>query len=183
MRTRTARLTSALIFLIVAAPAARGQGQGQPPQDNPPQPSAGPAYAQDTPEAAFKSFFLAMALGDEMAMKRLTVPVEGFEWLLKGDRVPPERAEEFRKLVMESMMLTRLKAGDEVKLPNGRVVRIAPEQVTEDRAVLMMKGGPIPTDLHRVAGTWRVDPRPVIAGRKAADAARRQAEAKAQEVK
>ena len=82
------------------------------------------------------------------------------------------------------MVLTRLKAGDEVKLPNGRIVRISPEQVTDDHAVLMMKGGPIPTDLHRVAGAWRVDPGPIIAGRKAADAARRRAEeAKKQEVK
>ena len=177
---RTRGLTSALFCLIVGAPAAWGQG----PQGNPPQPPARPAYPQETPEAAFKSFFLAMALGDEAALKALTIPVEGVEWLLIGDKVPPARAEEFRKMVVEPMVLTRLKPGDELKMPNGRVLRIEPERVTDDRAVLMMKGGPIPTDLYRVGGAWKVNPTPIIAGRKIADAARRRAEgAKKQEVK
>src|SRR5258708_21938280 len=103
------RLMTALFCLIVAAPAARGQAQA--PQGNPPQPPARPAYPQETPEAAFKSFFLAMALGDEAALKALTIPVEGLEWLLIGDKVPPARAQEVRQTVVEPMVLTRLKPG------------------------------------------------------------------------
>ncbi len=120
-----------------------------------------------------------MALGDEAALKAVTIPATGFEWLLRGDHVPPAQAEEFRKAVVDRLRRRRqFLAGDEVNAAwnSGAPIKIAPEQVTDDRAVLTMQGGPIPTNLHRVMGAWRVDPRPIIAGRRAADAARRRAE-------
>jgi hypothetical protein len=173
MRTRS--IGAVLACLLVVAPVAWAQGQAQPPQANPPQAPAKPAYAQDTPESAMKSFFVAMALGDEAGLKAIALPAEGFEYLLMGQHVPPDQVGALRKAV-EAMTFKRLKAGDEVKLPNGQTLKIDPEQVSEDRAVLMIEGGPVPTDLYRVGGVWKVDARPVIAGRKAAAEARRRAE-------
>jgi hypothetical protein len=60
-------------------------------------------------------------------------------------------------------------------MAGGRVITILPEQVSERRAVLLAEGSPIPTDLRRVEGVWKIDATPIIAGRMAADAARRRA--------
>jgi hypothetical protein len=173
---RTLAITTALWGLIVAAPAVRAQQQA-PPQGNPAPAPANPAFPQDTPEAAFKSLLVAMALGDEAALQRLTLPDEEFAYLLKGDHLKPEQADLLRKEV-EKMVLKRLKAGDEVKLPNGQVLKIAPEEVTDTRAVILPPGPPLPLFAYRDNAEWKLDARPIIAGRKAAEAARRNAEAK-----
>ncbi len=171
---RTLVVGTALSCLVLVTSAARAQA---PPTDAPKEP-ARPAYLQDTPEAAFRSLLLAMAVGDEPALRRLALPDEDFAFLLKGDHVPPDQAENFRKAVVEKVVLRRLKAGDEVKLPGGRVLKVAPEEVTENRAVLLPEGPPLPLFAYRFKEGWMLDVRPVIAGRKAAEAARRAAEKK-----
>jgi hypothetical protein len=174
---RTPRIRTALFCFVVAASSARGQQQ-QAPRADPPQAPAKPAYAQDTPESAFKSLLVAMAVGDEAALGKLALPDEEFAYLLAGDHIAPDQAEGFRKAVVDKIVLKRLKAGDEVKLPNGQVLKVAPEEVTEDRAVILPQGPPLPLFAYRDKADWKLDARPIIAGRKAADAARRAAEAK-----
>jgi hypothetical protein len=137
---------------------------------------AKPKFPQDSPETAFRSFNLAMLAQDEAALKALTLPAEGFEWLLKGQRIPADKIDEIRPS-LEKMEIKRLKAGDKVVLPGNREFTIRTEQVGPDRAVLSTFGSPIPTNVQKVDGVWKVDVRPVIAGRKAADAARKKAEA------
>jgi hypothetical protein len=173
----TFAIRTALWGLIVAAPAVQAQQQ-PPPQGNPAPAPANPAFPQDTPEAAFKSLLVAMALGDEAAVRRLALPDEEFAYLLAGDHLKPEQADALRKHA-EKIVLKRLKAGDEVKLPNGQVLKIAPEEVTNTRAVIVPEGGPpLPLFAYRDNADWKLDARPIIAGRKAAEAARRNAEAK-----
>ncbi len=171
---RTLVVGIALSCLVFASYVAGAQEPGK---DTPKEP-ARPAYAQDTPDAAFRSLLLAMAVGDEPALRRLVLPDDEFAFLLSGDHIPPDQVENFRKAVVEKVALTRLKAGDEVKLLGGRVLKIAPEEVSENRAVLLPQGPPLPLFAYRFKEGWMLDARPIIAGRKAADAARRAAEKK-----
>lgn len=134
----------------------------------------GSATAADTPEAALRSFMLAMVTHDEPALKALTLPVPDSDlaWLLKGEAVPAGELEQARAF-FSTMKIQSLKPGDRVDLPGGRTITVRPTEVTDTRAVLMTEGAPLPTRVQKFQGRWRVDARPIIAGRKAADAARK----------
>jgi hypothetical protein len=101
---KTHAITTALCGLLLAVPTLRAQE----PKKAPPAKSS---YSQDSPESALRSFYLAMVLSDEPALQRLTLPAEGFEWLLKGDHITPDQAEEYRD-GLDRIVLSRLKAGD-----------------------------------------------------------------------
>jgi hypothetical protein len=161
MRTKGLSLLVIAISVAILVLAALGQGAKRKP-------------AQDTPEDAYRAFLLALAAQDEDALRELTLAADGFEWLLRGERIPRERMGE-SELGSKTLGLRRLHPGDTVTMAGGRVITILPEQVSERRAVLLAEGSPIPTDLRRVDGVWKVDATPIIAGRMAADAARRRA--------
>ena len=72
----------------------------------------------------------------------------------------------------ESVRISRLSAGDVITLPNGRKITIATSMVHKDRQQLTMPQNPIPYNIVRTDGQWRVDVAPIIAGRLAAEAAR-----------
>lgn len=127
--------------------------------------------ANTTPEEAFRTFMIAMLTHDEATLRAVTVKTDDFDWLLKGDPVPPEHLEAAKKDIQKP--LRALKAGDEVKLPGNRKVTVQPEEVTADRAVLVADWMAVPTRMWKVDGRWRVDAVPLIAARKAADAAQR----------
>jgi hypothetical protein len=69
------------------------------------------------------------------------------------------------------LKIRRLKPGDEIKLPQGKVAVVPAAEADEDHAVLIPEGSQSPIRLRRVEGHWKVDARPVIAARKAAAAA------------
>ncbi len=129
-----------------------------------------PKWKADTPEDALRSFMVAAVEQDEPALRALTLPDRDLVWLLRGQRAPAEAVEKIRTLAAD-MKMKRLKPGDQIKLPQGGVVAVGQEEVTEDRAVLLPEGAPLPVRLHRVEGQWKVDAGPIIAGRKAAAAA------------
>jgi hypothetical protein len=131
--------------------------------------------SQETPEAAYRSFLVALGAQDEEALRQLTLDADGFEWLLRGVRIPHERTGESEDGV-KTLGLRRLHAGDTLTMQGGRVITILPEQVSERRAVLLAEGSPLPTDLRLVDGVWKVDATPIITGRLAADIARRRIE-------
>lgn len=141
------------------------------------QTSGNPAVRVETPEAAYRTFILAMMKKDEATLRSVTLPTEteDFAWLLRGESPPPEALEEI-EAELERQPIRKLKAGDTFTLPGGRRITFGPANIGEDRTVLVPEGSPLPTKIRKVAGRWRVDPRPVIAGRKAADAARKKAE-------
>jgi hypothetical protein len=147
-----------------------------PPENRPaPKQASKPLADQATPEDAARTFFFAMMAGDEATLKRATLPADGFESLLRGQHVPPEKMAQFREQMTPRMTYRRLQPGDRFTLPGNRVITIHPEAVTPDRVVLVQEGAPIPTDVYRVKGVWMVDARPVIAGRRATDSARKRA--------
>jgi hypothetical protein len=129
-------------------------------------------YHQDSPEAAYHSFHIAVVAGDADALRRLALPLadEDFAALLTGDHLSRNGSAGLHRALGGKRPLTRLKPGDVVTLPGGVPFTIRPEQVRDDRAVLLPEDSPIPTDLRRVDGLWRVDARPIVAGRKAAAA-------------
>ncbi len=144
--------------------------------------SPGPApvenveYRQDTPEAAYHSFHVALVAGDAEALRRLALPLpkEDLAWLLNGEHLSRANSARLHRAIAGKHGLKRLAAGGELTLPGGVRFKIRPEQVGGDRTVLLPDDSPIPTDLRRVDGLWKVDARPIVAGRKAAtDAGRR----------
>ncbi len=139
--------------------------------------TAGSKTANATPEEAFRTFMIAIVSHDEATLREVTLPAEGFELLLTG-KAAPASALGGIKQQLTSRPIRRLKAGDRYPLPPGKSGVVGAEEVGPDRAVLMPEGSPVPTRLEKVKGRWKVDARPVIAARKAAGAARRNAEAK-----
>jgi hypothetical protein len=131
--------------------------------------------AAATPEQALRTFFVAMLTKDEKALRAVTLPTEDFDWLLRGPALPAERLQRAKEDLARQPIRV-LKAGDEFTLPGGRKAKVRPEEVTADRAVLMPEGAPVPSRCQKVDGRWRVDATPIIAARKAAEAARKKAE-------
>ncbi len=138
---------------------------------------APPPESKDTPEAALRAFFLASATGDEAALRRVTLPAPGFEFLLQNKRVPPGKEGEFRRAVAV-MKTKRLEPGARLKIPGGDVFEIDPRTPTADRAWIVSERSTYPTELRRVDGIWKVDARKIIAVRRAEDDARRADEAR-----
>ena len=131
--------------------------------------------AAATPEEAFRTFLVAMMTRDEATLRAVTLPTDDFDWLLRGQALRADQVEQFKAEVAQQPIRS-LKPGDEITLPgNRKVPRVLPEEVTAERAVLLPEGSPIPSRLRKVDGRWRVDATPIIAGRKAADAARKKA--------
>jgi hypothetical protein len=145
-----------------------------------PKPSGIPKAARaiaGTPESALREFLTALALQDEKTLREVVLPTEDFAWLLKGQTPPAGQAEELRAY-FSKIPLRVLKPGDTFELKSRtamKTVKVLPEEVTADRAVLMLEHGIVPSRLQKVAGQWKVDATPVIASRKAASAARERA--------
>jgi hypothetical protein len=144
-------------------PAGRGAKAGEP--------GSKTEVAAATPEQALRSFVIAMMTKDETTLRAVTLHTEDFDWLLRGQALPEDQIEDFKAQITRQP-IRALKAGDEITLPGNRKVKVLPEEVTADRAVLVPQGAPFPTRLRMIDGRWRVDATPMIAGRKAAEAAR-----------
>jgi hypothetical protein len=124
----------------------------------------------DTPEDALRSFMVAAVNQDEAALRAITLPDRELVWLLRGQPPPAEVVEKMRTSAAE-LKFKRLKPGDQIKVPpRGQVAVLGPEEVTEDRAVLLPEGSPFPIRVERIEGHWKVEARPIIAARKAAAA-------------
>ena len=70
--------------------------------------------------------------------------------------------------------MKRLKAGDEIKLPGGRTLKIDETRVNKTRQSITAMGSPNPFDVQLIEGKWKVNPQPLIAARKAAKKAMEQ---------
>ncbi len=130
--------------------------------------------AAATPEQALRNFFVAMVTKDVTTLRDLTLPTDDFDWLLMGQALPANQIEVF-KAQMAGQPIRTLRPGDEFTLAGNRKLKVLPEEVTADRAVLVPEAIPLPMRLRKVEGRWRVDAGPIIAARKAAEAARKKA--------
>ena len=174
MKITASRLVG--LALAGALGLVRADAGAQDPQPDAPKPEASAPPARDaTPEAALRTFFGALVNQDEPTLRGITLPVDGFEWLLKGEKLTGMQAIAAR-VGVGTMPIRPLKPGDELILPGGRKVVVQPEEVSDTRRVLIVNDAPIPTRLTKVGAGWKVDAAPIIAARKAAAAARAKAE-------
>jgi hypothetical protein len=132
-----------------------------------------------TPEDAFRTFMMAIMTHDEAALRVISLPNPNpdFAWLLKGPVAPPEVAKD-ASARFAKLSIKRLKAGDIFTPPTGKAQTVTAVEVGEDKAVLVLEGTPIPIRCKNVEGHWKVETALLIAGDKAADAARKTAAAK-----
>lgn len=163
-------LTLLLMSALLQVPESKPQSKPQPAAAKDNDRTDKDDVVAATPEQALRIFHIAMLTHDEAMLRAVTLPTDDFDWLLKGDVVPEDQVALARKEI-DRQPIRALKVGDEVKLPGNRRVTVQPEEVTADRAVLLVEGAPIPNRISKVEGSWRVDARPVIAARKAAEAA------------
>jgi hypothetical protein len=112
-----------------------------------------------------------MAVRDEPTLRAITLPVEGFEWLMAGQAAPASLIKELEEKLAQQTFRS-LKAGDKFTLPQGQAVVVKAQDVGPDRALLLPEGASLPTRLQKVEGHWKVDASAIIAGCKAAEAAR-----------
>ena len=129
-----------------AASTRSGQGQlATRPLSEVPKPSIGVDLVDGTPEEALRTFTLAMAAKDERVLRAITLPDDGFEWLLK-DRPASLTGESLRKMKerLDQTRIQRLKAGDRVKMPGGRTGVIRSADVRNGRVVLRPTGAALP---------------------------------------
>ena len=82
------------------------------------------------------------------------------------------------KAQLAQQSIRRLKPGEKLKLRGGQTLEVKDEEMGPDRALLLPEWAPVPTPLEKIKGHWKVDASLIISGRRAADEARRKAEAK-----
>jgi hypothetical protein len=124
-----------------------------------------------TPEAALKTFLLALAAQDAAKLRAVTLPDRDFDWLLKGRPASPELLAEMRKQ-LENAPMRRLVSGDRVTMPGNRSGTIQPSDVRSGRCVLLPSGARSPTRLQQEDGHWKVFAGPYITARKLAKSER-----------
>ncbi len=132
--------------------------------------TAQPESPDGTPEEALRTFMVAAVAHDEEALRAITLPDPELEWLVRGEPAPEEVVARMRTLA-KAMKIRRLKPGERIRGPQGKVAAVSPDDIGEDRALLLPEGAPSPVRARRVDGKWKIDARPAINQRKEAAAA------------
>lgn len=132
--------------------------------------TAQPATPDGSPEEALRTFMVAAVAHDEAGLRAITLPDPELDWLVRGEPAPEEVVARMRTLA-KAMKIRRLKPGDRIRGPQGKVAAVSPDDVGEDRALLLPEGAPTPIRARRVDGKWKIDARPAINQRKEAAAA------------
>ena len=125
------------------------------------------------PVAAVREFLTAMMAGDEERLRAATLPVEGLE-LLVGPSAPPEMLDRLPEM-LPAMAAREMAVGEEFSIPSSdgpKPQTVTPEMSNADRRQVTGPQTPIPFIVVRTADGWKVDPSPLIAGRRAAAASR-----------
>jgi hypothetical protein len=125
-----------------------------------------PGPDQDTPEKAFRAFYVAMQARDLETMRRTSLPAEDLELLASGRPPVPAKSIEPIRDFINSIGLRQVKPGETVRQLNGTVVTVKPEQVGPDHVIILMDGSGQLVDVQRVKGAWYVDPRLYIKARR-----------------
>lgn len=121
----------------------------------------------ESAERVLKRFLVAMISADREALEATTTENENLDLLLLDQRPPAIAISAFKSRVQSSRIKSH-KAGEEVKLPNGKTFTVTPDLISVDRKVLSLVAMPIPMCVVRTDGHWKVDASPIIAARQAA---------------
>ncbi|WP_435021929.1 hypothetical protein TA3x_002636 [Tundrisphaera sp. TA3] len=147
---------------------------GQAPKDDPAASTDRPRA--ETPEATLRAFMDAMIARDEPRLRDLALPDDDLHYLLKTATKPNLLQVTVARRKIAQVPIRALTAGEIVEIPTPggkKLLVVGPDEVSDTAAFLLMEGNPVPTRIRKVDGRWKVDARPMIAGRKAAEAARK----------
>jgi hypothetical protein len=137
------------------------------------------AEQTDNPSAVIYQLFIAMAANDEQAIRKLILPNPDASVLWHGHKAPAMAIALIKKDI-EKSKCRELKAGDVFILPGKQKLEIDDQMVNADNKMLVPTFGgqeaPLPVQLKRVKGEWKVDASSIIAGRLAAQKAMEKAE-------
>lgn len=154
---------SPLIAARKAAQAARAQHAARGAQDG---------TVADGPERALRTFLGAMLLGDREGVVSSALEHPEIDILLSSDLTSPEQRAAVKAQV-DAMPVTVLAVGDEVAFPDGHTVVADATMINDGKQLLTFPGNPVPFEVVRVNGVWKVNAAPIIEARKAARAARK----------
>ena len=138
------------------------------------QPATAPAVPQ-SPEQAVRQLFLGALAHDQAAVTAAILPAPHAEVLWTGEHFPPEEMAMVKK-AFDGMTLREAKVGDAVAIPGNRTLTVTDRMIGPDRRLLVQtvegRVAPVPLFVERAGGGWRVDARPIIAARLAAERVR-----------
>lgn len=135
------------------------------------------AEEEGSPEFVLRKFLISMGSGDADSIKEYSLPDDDIGILLEGEKLPKEAKEQMHTF-FRTAPIKRLKVGDKLKLPNGKTVVFDASQINEKQQMLSLSDGPLPFALVKTEKQWKVDPKSLIAARKAAKAAMEKQRAK-----
>ncbi len=177
MRSSIVRLMSVFIATMLSTAHFAQEVVAQDPPAVPPMnapttvpmtvPSA-PMEDPASPEGVLRNFLLAVIDADLEAVKANSLPNKGIDAMVNSPERPPAEALEPIRLAITQLPIRRMEIGEEMPLPSGKKIKISKGMVTEDRLQLTMPQMPIPFDVRRVEGAWKVDPQMMIDSHKAA---------------
>ncbi len=180
MSPRIPRSTAAVIFASLMAPlpaiaiSAGAPHAATPRRAVPAQAGTSAAISQGSPETALRTFMLALFTRDSVTLHKVILPVPAsyFQYLVAGQPISSVSQKRMHARIA-AMTIKPLKAGDVIRLPDGRYLTLTSDSVGPNRAVLVPEGSPLPMVVVRQKGRWYVDALGIIAARKAAAEARR----------
>lgn len=128
---------------------------------------------EKTPEQVVRAFFIALINNDATALRSHIMPVSQADLALltSGKRLSADDRKQFAAH-FATVSITRVKPGSEYYPPDGTARTIPKDLPGVERVYLLPEDAPIPIRLVKVDGKWLVDTKPMLAGRKAAVAAR-----------
>ncbi len=128
-----------------------------------------------------QKFFKSILQNDKEGVLSTILPAEGAEILWQGQAPPKEMLKQIEKAV-QNLSIIEINEGETVELPNGKSFVITKEMINT-RFIWVTMGGkrmPTPFLILKVKGNWKIDAKPLIAGRKAAKKIREQRKEKKQ---
>lgn len=165
-----ARFLSSLTFeaIVTEERARTTAGPRANRRPNHPEARARVPVADATPEAALKTFVLAVAAGDGAALRAVAQPDAELARLLRRTPASPEALARM-KARLDQIVMKRLKPGDTATMADGRSRTLRPVDIRAGRLVIWPEGASYATELQYVGGHWKVVASPFIAAREAAD--------------
>ncbi len=127
--------------------------------------------ASPSPEDTFRRFMSGMVKNDAEAVKATTLPTDDVDVLWQGKPPPQEAIPQIEKS-LASLKLIRIQGGETVPLPGGKRFTVNKADVDDNNIFVWVEVDnrrmPTPFKMVHADGVWKIDPTPIIAGRKAA---------------
>lgn len=135
-------------------------------------PTEAGSEAIDSPEGVVRAFLLAVLSQDAEKAQAHSLEDPDFQLLFEGPK-RPEEAVATQKALVAQLPIRQLKVGEELTLRSKKKINVNDKMVNEDRAMVMSELFPEPVPMQKVDGIWKVDPRPILAYRKASGVKKR----------